>query len=178
MGWRGRNTPGGHRERIKGDWEQGACTPNGADRKREPSSIDSDPSTTARRAAAARSLGVNVDCWRPAARIAPADSWVNGSRQGRTQPRKTETNLPVADHSPDARERYFKRYTTVVSVSAGSRVGSPYISHECPADSLRFAAIHFRIASCASFMRLYGPRWTATAARSNRRFLCENGVTI
>src|SRR5215471_4457881 len=59
---------------------------------------------------------------------------------------------------------YFKRYTTVVSVSAGSGVGSPYISHECPADSLRFAAIHFRIASCASFIRSYGPRWTATAA--------------
>jgi hypothetical protein len=41
---------------------------------------------------------------------------------------------------------------------AGSGSGSPYISHEWPADSLRFAAIHFRIASCASFMRLYGPR--------------------
>src|ERR1022692_4085275 len=65
----------------------------------------------------------------------------------------------IADHSPEARERYFKRYTTVVSVSAGSGVGSPYISHECPADSLRFAAIHLLIASCASFMRLYGPRW-------------------
>jgi len=48
----------------------------------------------------------------------------------------------------------FKRHTTVVSVSAGSGVGSPYISHECPADSLRFAAIHFLIASCVSFMRL------------------------
>src|SRR2546425_3283235 len=70
----------------------------------------------------------------------------------------------MAAHSPEARERYFKKYTTVVSVSAGSAVGSPYISHECPADSLRFAAIHFLIASCASFMRLYGPRWTATAA--------------
>ena len=56
------------------------------------------------------------------------------------------------------RERYFKRYTTVVSVSAGSGVGSPYISHECPADSLRCATIHFLIASCVSFMRLYGPR--------------------
>src|SRR5258708_37465525 len=65
---------------------------------------------------------------------------------------------------PEARERYFKRYTTVVSVSAGSGVGSPYISHEHPADSLRFAAIHFPIASCASFMRWYGPRWMATAA--------------
>ena len=30
---------------------------------------------------AARSLGVNVDCWRPAARITPADSWVNSSRR-------------------------------------------------------------------------------------------------
>jgi hypothetical protein len=60
----------------------------------------------------------------------------------------------VADHSPEARESYFRRYTTVVSVSAGSGVGSPYISHECPADSLRFAAIHFLIAPCASFMRL------------------------
>ena len=40
----------------------------------------------------------------------------------------------VPDHSPEARERYFKRYTTVVSVSARSGVGSPYISHECPAD--------------------------------------------
>src|SRR5437879_5772918 len=67
-------------------------------------------------------------------------------------------------HSPEARERYFKRYTAVVSVSAGSGVGSPYISHECPADSLRFAAIHSSIALYASFMRLYGPRWTATAA--------------
>ena len=46
----------------------------------------------------------------------------------------------------------------MVSVSKGSGVGSPYISHDCPADSLRFAAIHFPIASCASFMRLYGPR--------------------
>src|SRR6266516_3160104 len=73
-------------------------------------------------------------------------------------------NSRMADHSLEARERYFKRYTTVVSVSAGSGVGSPYISHECPADSLRFAAIHFLIASCASFMRLYGSRWTATAA--------------
>jgi hypothetical protein len=53
----------------------------------------------------------------------------------------------------------------------GSGAGSPYISHEWPADSLRFSAIHFRIASCASFMGLYGPRWTATAARSNRRLL-------
>jgi hypothetical protein len=57
-----------------------------------------------------------------------------------------------------------KRYRIVVSVAAGSGVGSRYISQECPADSLRFAAIHFRIASCASFIRLYGPRWTATAA--------------
>src|SRR5437868_8324578 len=77
-----------------------------------------------------------------------------------------ETSPPRrhADHAPEARERYVKRYTTVVSVSAGSGVGSPYISHDCPADSFRFAAIHFLIASCASFMRLYGPRWTATAA--------------
>jgi len=67
----------------------------------------------------------------------------------------------VTDHSPEARERYFKRYTTVVSVSGRIAVSDlPYISHECPADSLRFAAIHFPIASCASFMRLYGPRWT------------------
>src|SRR6516162_984487 len=72
--------------------------------------------------------------------------------------------LRGAGRSPQERERYFKRYTTIVSVSAGSGVGSPYISHECPADSLRFASIHFPIASCASFMRLYGPRWTATAA--------------
>lgn len=50
--------------------------------------------------------------------------------------------------------RYFSRYTIVVSVSAGFGVGSPYISHECPADSLRFATIHWRIASCVSFMRL------------------------
>ena len=33
-------------------------------------------------------LSVNVDCWRPAARIAPPDSWVNSSRQGRSHPRK------------------------------------------------------------------------------------------
>ena len=52
----------------------------------------------------------------------------------------------------------------MVSVSAGSGAGSPYISHEWPADSLRFAAIHSRIASCASFKRLYGARWIATAA--------------
>ena len=45
----------------------------------------------------------------------------------------------------------------VVSVSAGSGVGSQQISHEGPAVSLRFAAINFRIASCASFMRSYGP---------------------
>ena len=70
----------------------------------------------------------------------------------------------VVDQSAEVGGRYFKRYTTVVSVLAGSGVGSPYISHECPADSLRFVAIQFRIASCASFMRLYGPRWTATAA--------------
>ena len=70
----------------------------------------------------------------------------------------------MRDHSPETHERYFRRYTTVVSVSAGSGAGSPYISHEWPADSLRFAAIHFRIASCASFMRSYGPRWTVTAA--------------
>ncbi len=50
-------------------------------------------------------------------------------------------NFRVANHSPEARERYFKRYTTVVSVLAGSGVGSPYISHECPADSLLFVAI-------------------------------------
>ena len=56
--------------------------------------------------------------------------------------------------SLEAHERYFKRYTTVVSVPDGSGAGSPYISQECPADSLRFAAIHFSIASCASFMRL------------------------
>jgi len=41
---------------------------------------------------------------------------------------------------------------------------SPYISHEWPADSLRFAAIHFRTSSRDSFMRLYEPRWTTTAA--------------
>src|SRR6516164_87024 len=70
----------------------------------------------------------------------------------------------LATNSPEAYERYFSRYTTVVSVSSASGVGSPYISHEWPAESLRFAAIHFRIASCAWFMRLYGPRWTATAA--------------
>ena len=29
-------------------------------------------------------------------------------------------------HSLEARERYFKRYTTVVSVSARSGVGSPF----------------------------------------------------
>jgi hypothetical protein len=33
------------------------------------------------------SLSVNVDCWRPAARIAPSDSWVNSSRQGWSHPR-------------------------------------------------------------------------------------------
>jgi hypothetical protein len=38
--------------------------------------------------------------------------------------------LPVADHFPKANERYFNRYTTVVSVAAGSGVGSPYISQE------------------------------------------------
>src|SRR5262249_30902855 len=70
----------------------------------------------------------------------------------------------MADHSLEAYERYFRRYRTVVSVSAGPGLGSPYISHEWPAESLRFAAILFRIASCASFMRLYGPRWTTTAA--------------
>src|SRR5580700_725122 len=68
---------------------------------------------------------------------------------------------------------YFKRQTTVASVWAGSGVGSPYISQECPADSLRFAAIHFPIASCASFMRLYWPRWTATAASPPCRRLKE-----
>jgi len=31
----------------------------------------------------------------------------------------------VGDHPRESRERYFKRYTTVVSVSAGSGVGSP-----------------------------------------------------
>jgi hypothetical protein len=31
----------------------------------------------------------------------------------------------VADHSLEEHERYFRRYTTVVSVSAGSGVGSP-----------------------------------------------------
>jgi len=31
----------------------------------------------------------------------------------------------IADHSPEAREGYFKRCTTVVSVSAASGVGSP-----------------------------------------------------
>src|SRR5215467_15766468 len=72
--------------------------------------------------------------------------------------------LSPSGRSTEEHERYFRRYTTVVSVSAGSGAGSPYISQECPADSLRFAAIHLRIASCASFMRLYGPRWTATAA--------------
>ncbi len=29
-------------------------------------------------------------------------------------------NRQISNHSPEARERYFKRYTTVVSVSAGS----------------------------------------------------------
>src|SRR5579864_1915394 len=74
------------------------------------------------------------------------------------------TSVRISDRLLEAHERYFRRYTTVVSVSAGSGPGSPYISHEWPADSLRFAAIHFRIASCASFMRLYDPQWTATAA--------------
>jgi len=82
---------------------------------------------------------------------------------GSPRERPALTLIQSADHSPEA-SNYFRRYTTVVSVSAGFGVGSPYISHECPADSLPFAAIHFLIASCASFMRLYGPRWTATAA--------------
>src|SRR5215469_12634229 len=104
----------------------------------------------------------------PASRISPDK---RAPRQKRPMPSRREwmptpreesgaSFLRVADHSPEAHERYFRRYTTVVSVSAGS----PYISHEWAADSLRFAVIHFRIASCASFIRLYGPRWTATAA--------------
>ena len=52
----------------------------------------------------------------------------------------------MAGDSPASRRRYFKRYTIVVSVSAGSGVGSPYISPDCPADSLPFVAIQFRIA--------------------------------
>ena len=50
------------------------------------------------------------------------------------------------------RDLYFRRCTTVVSVSAGFGVGSPYISHECPAEALPFATIHFPIAVYASFI--------------------------
>ena len=45
------------------------------------------------------------------------------------------------------------------------RMLSGMSSRECAANSLRFATINFWNASRASFMRrLYGPRWTATAA--------------
>jgi len=40
-------------------------------------------------------------------------------------PRLSEIYGSMADHSLEARERYFRRYTTGVSVSAGSGVGSP-----------------------------------------------------
>ena len=52
----------------------------------------------------------------------------------------------------------------MVPVSAGCGAGSPHISQEWPADSPRFAAIHSRMASCAWFKRLNGPRRIATAA--------------
>src|SRR5450631_940662 len=94
----------------------------------------------------------------------PPPAGSHATRRVHRGPRVQLATLRISGHSPETRERYFKRYTTVVSVSAGSGFGSPYISHECPADSPRFAAIHFLIASCASFMRLYGPQWTATAA--------------
>src|SRR5262249_28459344 len=86
------------------------------------------------------------------------------SHMGMRRPGTQIKNALFADEPAKASECYFKTHPTVVSESAGSGVGSPDISHECPADSLRFAAIHFLIASCASFMRLYGPRWIATAA--------------
>src|ERR1017187_4212639 len=47
---------------------------------------------------------------------------------------RPHSELPI---NRPKREHYFKRYTTVVSMSVGSGVGSPYISHECPAESLR-----------------------------------------
>ena len=35
------------------------------------------------------------------------------------------TSVRIADDPPEAHERYFRRYTTVVSVWAGSGAGSP-----------------------------------------------------
>jgi hypothetical protein len=41
-----------------------------------------------------------------------------------------------ASHHPASANGYFNRQTIMVSMSAGSGVGSPYTSHEYPADSL------------------------------------------
>ena len=56
----------------------------------------------------------------------PAVTFICHARSGQNEVRPDRVR--IADHSPEARERNFKRYTTVVSVSAGSGLGSPYIS--------------------------------------------------
>ena len=85
-------------------------------------------------------------CW-PVGRAPRGPSWV--LKQGRSHPMECVPDcghtsqdavwgqLPSGGLARSARA-HFKRYTTDVPVPAGFGVGSPYICHDCPADSLRF----------------------------------------
>src|SRR5262249_50292832 len=69
-----------------------------------------------------------------------SNGWrVRAGSSPRWRPLVAIDHFQVADQWLEAYERYLRRYTTVVSVSAGSGAGSPYISHDWPADSLRLA---------------------------------------
>jgi hypothetical protein len=68
-------------------------------------------------------------------RLGLARSSKRASAEVYLSPESTTWKSP--DHCPKCANANFRAYTTLVSVSAGSGLESPYISHECPADSLR-----------------------------------------
>ena len=71
---------------------------------------------------------------------APVDGTRNSREESDGSCSEWPTTRPKRSNATSVR-----RYTTVVSVSAGSGAGSPYISHAWPADSLRFAFPRFGI---------------------------------
>src|SRR5947209_515250 len=70
------------------------------------------------------------DFLRPDAEKAEKRTGANGSDRGRSW-----GQWMLAQRWEQAWQLYFRRCTIVVSVSAGSGVGSPYTSHTCPADT-------------------------------------------
>ena len=99
----------------------------------------------------------------PAARTAQKRNrdaeWIRSSREV-----FRPTYLRAAEHSPEAHETLLQEvHDRRLGVGWIRRRISVYLPR-VPSGLPAFAAIHFQTASCASFMRFYGPRWTATAA--------------